>query len=75
MKMSVDESEEANQKLKYSNDRTKESWRKAEATATESSLQKIESRVKKGALMIVHVLSGCLASSYPICRAFLRHIS
>ena len=42
-----------------------------------SSLQKIESRVliDKGALMIVHVLSGWLASSYPIRRAFLQHIS
>ena len=42
-----------------------------------SSLQKIESRVSidKGALMIVHVLSGWLASSYPIRRAFLQHIS
>ena len=42
-----------------------------------SSLQKIESRVliDKGALMIAHVLSGWLASSYPIRRAFLQHIS
>ena len=42
-----------------------------------SSLQKIESRVliDKGALMIVYVLSGWLASSYPIRRAFLQHIS
>ena len=42
-----------------------------------SSLQKIESRVliDKGALMIVHVLSGWLASFYPIRRAFLQHIS
>ena len=42
-----------------------------------SSLQKIESRVliDEGALMIVHVLSGWLASSYPIRRAFLQHIS
>lgn len=41
-----------------------------------SSLQKIELRVliDKGALMIVHVLSGWLDSSYPIRRAFL-HIS
>ena len=30
--------------------------------------------IEKGALMIVHVLSGWLASSYPI-RAFLQHIS
>ena len=29
----------------------------------------------KGAVMIVHVLSGGLASSYPIRRAFLQHIS
>ena len=35
----------------------------------------IESRVEKGAVMIVHVLSGWLASSYPIRRAFLQHIS
>ena len=42
-----------------------------------SSLQKIESRVliDKGALMIAHILSGWLASSYPIRRAFLQHIS
>ena len=35
----------------------------------------IESRVEKGAVMIVHVLSGWLASSYPIRRPFLQHIS
>ena len=42
-----------------------------------SSLQKIESTVliDKGTLMIVHVLSGWLASSYPIRRVFLQHIS
>ena len=42
-----------------------------------SSLQKIESRIliDKGALMLVHVLSGWLASSYRIRRAFLQHIS
>ena len=53
--------------------------RKVEATASlGSSLQNgSESRVliDKGALMIVHVLSGWLASSYPIRRAFLQHIS
>ena len=80
MEISVDqfiEAKEANQKLKYSssNERTSESWRKVEATAMGSSLQKIESRVEKGAVMIVHVLSGWLASSYPIRRAFLQHIS
>ena len=39
--------------------------------------EKIESRVliDKGALMIVRVLFGWLASSYPIRRAFLQHIS
>lgn len=62
--------------IKYSTERTSESWRKVEATtAMGSSLQKIESRVEKGAVMIVHVLSGWLASSYPIRRAFLQHIS
>ena len=35
----------------------------------------IESRVQKGSVMIVHVLSGWLASSYPIWCAFLQHIS
>ena len=74
--MSVDqfeEAKEANQKWKYSTERTSESWRKVEG----SSLQKIESRVliDKGALMIVHVLSGWFASSYPIRHAFLQHIS
>ena len=40
-----------------------------------SSLQKIESRVNwQGAVMIIHVLSGWLASPYPIRRAFLQHI-
>ena len=41
------------------------------------SLQKIKSRVlvDKGAVMIVHVLSGWLGSSYPIRCAFLQHIS
>ena len=80
--MSVDqfkEAKEANQKWKYScSERTSESWRKVEATAIwDSSLQKIESRVliDKSALMIVHVISGWLASSYPIRRAFLQHIS
>ena len=37
--MSVDqfeEAKEANQKLKYSNERTNESWRKVEATAISS---------------------------------------
>ena len=36
---------------------------------------RVESLIDKGALMIVHVLSGWLASSYPIRRAFLQHIS
>ena len=31
--------------------------------------------IDKGTLMIVHVLSGWLASSYPIWHAFLQHIS
>ena len=35
----------------------------------------IESRVQKGGVMIVHVLSCWLASSYPIWCAFLQHIS
>ena len=46
-----------------------------QAKAMGSSLQKIESRVEKGAEMIVHVPSGWLASVYPIQRAFLQHIS
>ena len=64
--MSVDQFEEAkeeNQKLKYSNEQTSESWQKVEATAMGISPQKIESRVKKGALIIVHVLSAWLPSS------------
>ena len=70
-----EEAKEANQKWKYSNERTSElSWRKVEATAMRSSQQKIESRVEKGTVMIVHVLYGCLASSYPIRRA-LSNIS
>ena len=40
-----------------------------------SKTQKIESRVDKGAVMIVRVLSGWLAPSYPIQHAFLQHIS
>ena len=70
--MSITQFEEANQKRKYTNERTSESWRKVEATAMESSLEKIESRVEKGAVMIVYVLSGWLASSYPIRRAFFN---
>ena len=79
--MSVDqfeEAKEANQKWKYKHWTNKrkltESWSYG---CLGSSLQKIESRVliDKGALMIVHVLSGWLASSYPIRRAFLQHIS
>ena len=65
--MSVDQFEEvkeANQKLKYSNERTSESWQKVEATAG-SSLQKIESRVERRCNDSIHVLSGWLAS-YPI---------
>ena len=72
--MSVDqfeEAKEANQKWEYSNERTSESWRKVEATWD------IESRVliDKGTVMIVHALSGWLASSYPIRRALLQHIN
>ena len=73
--MSVDQSEEASQKWKYSNGRTSESWPKVEATAMGSSRQKIESIAEKGAVMITHVLSGWLAASYPIRRVFLQHIS
>ena len=78
--MSVDqfeEAKEANQKMKiqqWTNKRKLvESWRYGYLG---SSLQKIESRVliDKGAVMIVHVLSGWLAS-YPIRRVFLQHIS
>ena len=76
--MSVDQFEEANQKMKIQQWTNKwklaESWRYGYLG---SSLQKIESRVliDKGAVMILHVLSGWLASSYPIQRAFLPHIS
>ena len=75
--MTVDQFEEANQKWKYSNERTSESWRKVEATAMDQDCKRsrIESRVEKGALMIVHVLPCWLASSYPIRGAFLKHIS
>ena len=50
---------------------------KLQCMAKGSSLQKIESRAEKGAVMIVqcHVLSGWLASCYPIRHAFLQHIS
>ena len=51
--------------MKIHNERTSESWPKVEATSMRSSLQKIESRAEKGAVMIIHVLSGWLASSYP----------
>ena len=40
-----------------------------------SCKRSIESRVEKYAIMIVDVLSGWLASSYPIRLAFLKHIS
>ena len=74
-----EEAKEANQKWKYSNEGTSESWRKVEATAVWDQDCKRSSRLRvlidKGALMIVHVLSGWLASSYPIRRAFLQHIS
>ena len=55
MEMSVDQFEEA-----------KKAKQKVEATAMGCSLQNIESRVEKGAVMIVHVPSGWLASSYLI---------
>ena len=73
-----EEAKETNQKWKYSNERTSESWRKVEATAMGSqgsSLKKIESKVEKSAVMIVHVLSGWPTSSYPIRRALVQHIS
>ena len=79
--MSVDQFEEAretNQKMKIQQWMNKrklaESWRYGYLG---SSLQKIESRVliDKGAVMIVHVLSGWLASSYLMRRVFLQHIS
>ena len=75
MELPMDQFEEAIQKWKYSNGRTSESWSKVEATAMGSSRQKIELRVEKGTAMILHLLSGWLASSYPIRRAFLQHIS
>ena len=68
---------EANQKMKiqqWTNKRKlAESWRYGYLG---SSLQKMESRVliDKGAVMRIHVLSGWLASSYPIRRAFLQRI-
>ena len=40
-----------------------------------TGIKPAKDRIDKGALMIVHVLSGWLASSYPIRRAFLQHIS
>ena len=54
--------------MKIHNERTSERWPKIEATGMRSSLQKIESRAEKGAVhvMIIHVISGWLASSYPI---------
>ena len=51
--MSVDQFEEvkeANQNWKYNNERVSESWRKVEATALGSRLQKIKSRVEKDAV-------------------------
>ena len=38
--------------------KTNESWQNIEATAAGSSRQKMESRAEKGAVMILHVLSG-----------------
>ena len=72
--MSVDQFEEANQKWKYSNERTSESCPKVEATAMGSSRQEVESRAEKGAVMIVQVFSSWFASFYSIRRAFLQHI-
>ena len=63
-------------KMKYSSERTSESWRKVEATTGDQACKRsIESRVEKGVVMIAPVPSGWLASSYPIRRAFLQHIS
>ena len=74
--MSVDQFEEAKEANQKRTNKRKlaESWRYGYLG---SSLQKIESRVliDKGAVMIVHVLSGWLASSYPIRSVFLQHIS
>ena len=66
MEMSVDQFEEAtkaNKKWKYNNERTSDRWRKVEATAMGSRMEKIESRVEKVAVMIVHVLSGLFSSN------------
>ena len=71
-----EEAKEANQKLKYSNERASERWRKVKATTMGgSNLQKIESRVEERVIIIVDVLSCSLASSYSIRQAFLQHIS
>ena len=76
--MSVNQFEEAkemNQKWKYSTERTSKSWPKVEATALGSSWEKIDWRAEKGTVMIVQVLSGWLASSYPTRQTILQHIS
>ena len=44
--MSVDQFEEANQKWKYSNERTGESWRKVEATAVWDQARSAKDRVE-----------------------------
>ena len=49
-------------------------WKLAESW-DEACKRSIKSRVEKGTVMIVHVLSGWLASSYPIRRALFQHSS
>ena len=73
-------SKKRKKRTKNENTALNESWKLTESWSygcLGSSLQKIESRVliDKGTLLIVHVLSGWLASCYPIRRAFLQHMS
>ena len=76
MEISVDQFEEANQnEITPLKEQAKVGVKLKLRQWDQACKRSIESRVEKGAVMIVHVLSGWLASSYPIRSVFLQHIS
>ena len=75
--MSVDQFEEAKEASQKWNTMSEKAKVGAKLKLRLSGIKPAKDRVRidKGAVMIVHVLSGWPASSYPIRRAFLQHTS
>ena len=77
--MSVDQFEKAKERTKNENTAMNEQAKvggKLKLRLWDQACKRsIELRVEKGAVMIVHFLSGWFASSYAIRRTFLQHIS